>query len=129
MVDRWSISGLRKEVHLKYGAVDISSGLPLDEIEAERLVLHASKHGKDVLPSMLRRRYQMDLPQAQESMDVWVFPEIVAALYELIKRPQTPEGIHGFLDIGAGTLDACVFRIKRNRENVQAIVLNRHGPA
>jgi hypothetical protein len=28
-------------------------------------------------------------------------------------RSQTPEGVHGFVDIGAGTVDACIFRISR----------------
>jgi hypothetical protein len=72
----------------------------------------------------IRRRYELDRPQAEETMDVSVFPEIVAALHEFIKRPQTPEGIHGFLDVGAGTLDACIFRIKRNTEEVLAVVLS-----
>jgi hypothetical protein len=55
MVDRWVFPGLRKEVHLKYAAIEASSGVTLDETEAERLVLHASKHGRDILQSELAK--------------------------------------------------------------------------
>lgn len=46
---------------------------------------------------------------------VAVFPEIAAALHQFSQDPKTPEGIHGFLDIGGGTLDACVFSLKKEK--------------
>lgn len=54
---------------------------------------------------------------------VEVFAEIVAALHHFVQRPDTPEGVHGFLDIGGGTLDGCVFRLIRDKSGPQVNVL------
>ena len=63
----------------------------------------------------LIERYASDTCRPLEKWEVSVFPEIIAALYQFITRRDVPEGIHGFLDIGAGTMDGCVFRIIRNQ--------------
>lgn len=60
-------------------------------------------------------RYTADVSVATATAAVEVVPEIVAALHHFIKRRQTKIGIHGFWDIGAGTIDACVFRLTRDR--------------
>lgn len=61
----------------------------------------------------VREKYGEDTNIAVKRFYVSVTPEIVAALHHFMRRAQTPEGVHGFLDIGAGTIDACIFRISR----------------
>ena len=69
-------------------------------------------------------KYEQDRSLAAESQDVSVIPEIVAALHHFIRRAQTPEGVHGFVDIGAGTVDACIFRISHHDEEPTVPVLS-----
>lgn len=42
-----------------------------------------------------------------------VFPELSAALIEYVGDPNRPEGLYGFCDIGGGTVDGAIFRLKR----------------
>ena len=62
------------------------------------------------------RRFASDVGQVKSRRRVEVFPEIVAALHDFVRRPDTPEGVHGFVDVGGGTLDGCVFQLTRMRE-------------
>lgn len=50
-------------------------------------------------------------PEERERVEV--FPEIIAAMAVFLARRDTPSGVHGFIDIGAGTLDGCVFQFER----------------
>jgi hypothetical protein len=57
--------------------------------------------------------------------DVCVFPEIIAALYQFITRRDTPDGIHGFIDIGGGTIDGCIFDLLRDRgQSIEVNILS-----
>lgn len=59
--------------------------------------------------------YSRETKVVTSKADVAVFPEIIAALYQFITRSDTPAGVHGFLDIGGGTIDGCIFRLIRVR--------------
>jgi hypothetical protein len=65
--------------------------------------------------TVIEHNFKKEAVEATTSAEVAVFPEIIAALYQFIIRPDTPAGIHGFLDIGGGTIDGCIFRLLRNR--------------
>lgn len=65
--------------------------------------------------SDLCRKFDVDVGRVISNRRVEVFAEIVAALHHFIRRSDTPEGIHGFLDIGAGTLDGCIFELVREK--------------
>jgi hypothetical protein len=73
--------------------------------------------------ALLSERFMRDAEKMTGRRNVEVFPELVAALHHFVRRPDTPQGIHGFLDIGGGTLDACVFRFNRQRSGPQLAVL------
>jgi hypothetical protein len=73
--------------------------------------------------STLCERFKADAPKVAAKKRVEVFAEIVAALFQFIQRPDTPEGVHGFLDIGGGTLDGCVFRLIREKSGPRVNVL------
>jgi hypothetical protein len=68
-----------------------------------------SADGLDI--DQLVSRFEGDLQAALASATIGVVPEVVAALYQFLTRRDTPLGVHGFLDIGAGTIDGCVFRL------------------
>jgi len=71
----------------------------------------ASETGIDELVSS----FDHDARQLSEQPrhEVGVFAEIIAALNTFLSRRDTPVGLHGFIDIGAGTLDGCIFRLRR----------------
>jgi hypothetical protein len=77
-----------------------------------------------LLPELMSN-YDAVRASAVSRSEVGVIPEIVAALYHLIERRDTPNGIHGFLDIGGGTIDGCIFRLIR--ESNQAARVNILG--
>ena len=49
----------------------------------------------------------------REERKVAVAPELVAAISHIASRPDAPEGLYAFLDIGGGTLDGTVFSLRR----------------
>lgn len=73
--------------------------------------------------SALCHRFEADAPKVIARRRVEVFAEIVAALHHFVQRSDTPEGVHGFLDIGGGTLDGCVFQLIREKSGPQVNVL------
>jgi hypothetical protein len=70
---------------------------------------------QDTSFATLKSAYAQEASEAASKAEVAVFPEIIAALYQFITRSDTPAGVHGFLDIGGGTIDGCVFRLLRGR--------------
>lgn len=53
-----------------------------------------------------------DSPQ-KTSIPIKVVPEFLAQLHPYIKSSQSQEGLHGLIDIGAGTVDFVIFNIFR----------------
>jgi hypothetical protein len=78
-----------------------------------KVAMRWAKRGvaREIELAALRKSFEQEQSNQAHDVDVAVFPEIIAALHQLIGRRDTPDGIHGFLDIGGGTLDGCIFRL------------------
>jgi hypothetical protein len=55
---------------------------------------------------------------------IQVAPELAAALIHFAERPNTAPGFYGFLDIGGGTLDGSVFRLRRDEDGAHFDILS-----
>lgn len=64
---------------------------------------------KDLMPDLTRR-----LQQQEKDFDCFAYSEIGAEVASIILSRTTEEGLYVFVDIGAGTLDASVFRFWRD---------------
>lgn len=53
----------------------------------------------------------------EDSVDLYIIPEIVASIQSYIRRNDTShEGLYCVSDIGAGTIDICTFRVKEDND-------------
>lgn len=50
---------------------------------------------------------------ARQDSPIQVAPELSAAIFHIASRPDAPEGVYAFVDIGGGTLDGTVFTLQR----------------
>lgn len=57
-------------------------------------------------------------------LPIQVAPELAAALIHFAERPNTAPGFYAFLDIGGGTLDGSVFRLRRDEDGAHFDILS-----
>jgi hypothetical protein len=75
-----------------------------------------SKVGPAPLPPELAAEYEKTAARVQpKDMPIQVAPELTAALVHFAEHRNTAAGVYSFFDIGGGTLDGSVFRLRRER--------------
>ena len=97
---------------------NINIGLPAENYHDEQL----SEYYKDVVAEAWRlsdsnneiSHEDIGETGGEESLDaekIETFPEFVPQISAYVKSPQRSKGLHSLIDIGAGTVDICVFNI------------------
>ena len=122
LVLRYSRSWLLRQHAATYKDVEpdwnINIGLPAENYHDEQL----SEYYKDVVAEAWRlsdsnneiSHEDIGETGGEESLDaekIETFPEFVPQISAYVKSPQRSKGLHSLIDIGAGTVDICVFNI------------------
>jgi hypothetical protein len=77
------------------------------------------------LPSELVAQYAETAARVQPNdMPIQVAPELTAALVHFAEHRNTAAGVYSFFDIGGGTLDGSVFRLRRERDGPSFDILS-----
>lgn len=50
--------------------------------------------------------------EEQADIDIDLFPEVIAGAYGYARSEERRDGLHLMMDVGAGTVDACLFRLQ-----------------
>jgi len=94
------------------------------EVAAIAWVWRAKPAGS-VLPVELTAEYQKTVGTiSPRDMPIQVAPELTAALVHFSEHLNTPSGAFSFFDIGGGTLDGSVFRLRREHESSSFDILS-----
>ncbi len=77
------------------------------------------------LPAELVTEYENTAPALNpKDMPIQVAPELTAALVHFAEHRNTAAGAYSFFDIGGGTLDGSVFRLRRERDGSSFDILS-----
>jgi len=84
-----------------------------------------TKVGPAPLPAELVAEYEKAAARVQPNdMPIQVAPELTAALVHFAEHRNTAAGVYSFFDIGGGTLDGSVFRLRRERDGPSFDILS-----
>ena len=67
-------------------------------------------------PIRLKDAEQTLRSEEQADIDIDLFPEVIAGAYGYARSEERRDGLHLMMDVGAGTVDACLFRLRTKDE-------------
>ncbi len=84
-----------------------------------------TKPAGPIFPAQLAAEYENTTREVNlNDMPIQVAPELTAALAHFAEHRNTPSGAYSFFDIGGGTLDGSVFRLRRDRDESSFDILS-----
>jgi len=84
-----------------------------------------TKQAGPIFPAQLAAEYENTAREVNPNdMPIQVAPELTAALAHFAEHRNTPSGAYSFFDIGGGTLDGSVFRLRRDRDESSFDILS-----
>lgn len=95
----------------------------MSEIVSPEIQLYkiADAVGCYLAASHLREEISAELKAANKDFDCFIYSEIGAEVASVTLSPTAEEGLYAFVDVGAGTVDASVFRFFRSDEGAERI--------